>query len=111
MKNRKTIHFKIANEVVLIESGDLFLNQIDEYKWVIAQECDCTIDDIDIELIESATEVSEEIDVTIDGMIFWKSLEHRTIVGAECNLEDGSDEYLDAILNDTLHEHINFFTE
>lgn len=112
MKVRKKLLFKINNEIVVEESGDLYLNQIDEMKWIIASECECNYDDIDVELVESKQEISEEIDVTTGGMIFWKSLEHRIIVGIKLNsdLVEGSDAYLDAILDGSLLDNLDFFT-
>jgi hypothetical protein len=109
MKPRTKLLFKINNEVILEESTDLYLNQIDELKWGIALECECSVDDIEVERVELAEEVSEEVDVTVDGMVFWKSLYMQPIQGVECSLVLGSDEYLDAINNGTLINHLNFF--
>ena len=111
-KNRKQLFFKVNNEVVAIATGDIYLNEIDEMKWIIVSECECSIDDIDVELVESLAEISEEIDVTDGGMIFWESLEHRIIEGVKLNsdLVEGSDEYLDALLDGSLIDKLDFFT-
>ena len=109
MKTRTKLVFKINNEIVLEESTDLHLNQIDELKWGIAMECECNIDDIEVEKVELPLEVSEDVDVSADGMVFWKSLYMQPIQGVMCDLEEGSDEYLDAINNGTLINHLNFF--
>jgi hypothetical protein len=109
MKPRTKLVFKINDEIVLEESTDLYLNQIDELKWGIALECECSIDDIEVEKVEIPLEVSEDVDVAVDGLVFWKSLYMQPIQGVTCDLEEGSDEYLDAINNGTLINHLNFF--
>jgi hypothetical protein len=109
MKPRTKLVFKINDEIVLEESTDLYLNQIDELKWNIALECECSIDDIEVEKVEMPLEVSEDVDVAVDGLVFWKSLYMQPIQGVTCDLEEGSDEYLDAINNGTLINHLNFF--
>lgn len=109
MKPRAKLVFKINNEIVLEESTDLYLNQIDELKWAIARECECAYDDIEVEKVELSMEVSEDVDLSVDGLVFWKSLYMQPIKGVSCDLEEGSDEYLDAINNGTITEHLNFF--
>ena len=109
MKPRIKILFKINNKVVLEESTDLHLNQIDILKWDIALECECAYDDIEVEKIELSNEMSDEVDVTVDGLIFWKSIYMQPIQGIFCDLEEGTDAYLDAINNGTLINHLNFF--
>ena len=109
MKPRAKLLFKINNEVILEESTDLFLNQIEELKWSIALECECNFDDIEVERVEMSIELSEDIDVTVNGMVFWKSVFMQPIQGVCCDLKEGSDEYLDAINNGTIIEHLKFF--
>lgn len=109
MSARTKILFKINNEIVVEESGDLFPNQIDEMKWVIASECQCSIDEVTHEIVEIPQELSEDIDVSTSGMVFWKSLEHKTVQGVYCELKQGSDEYLDAVSNGTIDEYLHFF--
>jgi hypothetical protein len=109
MNARVKILFKINNEVVVEESTDLFLNQIDEMKWIIASECECSYDDIEVERIELPIDISDEVDVSVDGMHFWKALDLMPIQGVYATLEEGSDEYLDAILDGSIEKHLNFF--
>jgi hypothetical protein len=108
MDVRKKVLFKINNEVVLEESTDIFLNEIDELKWQIAVECEVSIDDIDVEIIEFPIGYSEDVDVGVKGMVFWKDLFHKPIVGVSCLLEEGTDEYLDAINNGTIENYLVF---
>jgi len=109
MNARKKLLFKVDNEVVLEESGDLYLNHIDEIKWVIAEELECGFDDVEVEVFEFPIELSEEIDLTDEGLVFWKSLHHKPILGVFCEYEEGSDEYLDAILDGSIEEKLHFF--
>ena len=109
MKPRTKLLFKVNNEIVLEESTDLHLNQIDELKWGIALECECDVADVEVDIVEMDVEMSEDVDVSVDGLVFWKSLYMQPIQGVSCDLEEGSDEYLDAINNGTLINHLNFF--
>ena len=106
MENRKTIIFKLDGEVILEERCNLYLNQIDELKWNIALELGCTYDDIEVETIEVPVEMSDDVDISSIGMIFWKDTYFTPIVGTACSLEEGSDAWLDAKANGTLIDHI-----
>lgn len=109
MKPRTKLVFKINNKIILEEDRDLYLNQIDELKHLIAEYWDCGVDDVDVEKVEVFIDISDDIDVDDKGMYFWKGSYGQLIQGVKCNLEEGSDEYLDAMNNGTLINHINFF--
>ena len=83
MSTRKTIVFKLNNEIVCEEPKDL------------KDEC-----------IEDS-----ELDSTPDGLVFWKSTFFTPVVGVECSLVVGSDEYLDAMLDGTLEKYLKFSIE
>lgn len=101
MENRKTLLFKIKNEVVLEADGDLTLNQIDEVKWSVALECEANIFDIDVELVEYAPDISD-FDVTNTGMYNFKDSAFKIMTGVSLPFEIGSDAYLDAINDGSL---------
>jgi hypothetical protein len=109
MKPRRKLLFKINNEVITEESEDLFFNQIDEIKWILAQEFECSFDEVEVEVLEYPIEFSEDIDVAEEGLIFWKSLHHKPVIGVFCEYDEGSNEYLDAMINGTLEENLHFF--
>lgn len=111
MEKRKTILFKLDGEVILEERCNLYLNQIDELKWNIALELGCTYDDIEVDTIEVPIEMSDDVDVSSIGMIFWRDTYFTPIVGTACDLEEGSDEWLDAKSNGTLIDHIYFIKD
>ena len=108
MNTKKIILFKINNEVVVEEKEDLFLNQVDEMKWAVALEFKVGFDEVVVEVVDEK-ELSDMVDVTPLGMVFWKALYHEPIKGVYCDLVEGSDEYLDAMNDGTLTEHLNFF--
>ena len=109
MTTRKKLLFKINNEVVVEETQDLTLDQIEALKWVIAGECECQVDEIEVVTLELGQDLSEDIDVGVEGMHFWKSLFMKPVLGVRCDLERGSDEYFDAIRTGTLDQHLHFF--
>lgn len=108
MKPRKKLLFKINGVVVIEEDANLYLNQIDEFKQIIIQECECNYNDIDVEIVDADSEVSD-IDVSVDGMLYWKDTQGTILTGVESLVEIGSDEYLDAIAIGNIEEmlHIN----
>ncbi len=108
---RKILIFSVGGEPILEERCNLFANQIDELKWNIAIELGCSYDDIKIDTVEVPIEMSEEIDVSSIGMIFWKDTYFEPIVGVGCSLKEGSDEWLDAKADGTLIEYMYFFKE
>jgi len=106
--SNKKVLFKINDEVVLIEDGDLYLNQIDEIKWKIVEECECRFDDIEVNILDNLLELSDEIDVSDMGLIYYKSYYPQPIQGIDCELEIGSDEYLDAMNDGSILDRIYF---
>jgi hypothetical protein len=107
--SNKKVLFKINDEVVLIEDGDLYLNQIDEIKWKIVEECECRFDDIEVDILDNLIVLSDEVDVSDIGLVFWKAYYPQAIQGVECDLVEGSDEYLDAMNNGSLIDYLHFF--
>ena len=100
----KKILFKINGEVVYIEDRDLEINGIEMMKGIIAEELECQVDDINLDYID--TPELSEIDVTLEGLVYWKSLFMIPLTGVEILLVLGSDEHLDAILNGTIEDYL-----
>lgn len=107
MKTRKKIQFKVNGKLIVEEINNLFLNQVDEMKWVVADECKCHIDEVSVNVVDLPHEWSE-IDVTFEGMMDWKNTEGKIISGVKLNLVIGSDEHLDALNNGTLENYLIF---
>lgn len=111
MTNRRKIQFKVGKTIMVEELRDLSIEEIERLKVLVAQECECTPEDVEVDTIEAEIEMSEDIDVTDTGLVFWRSLSFDPIAGVRCKLIEGSDEYLDALNNGTLENHLEFFTQ
>jgi len=107
MKPRKKIMFRVDGKLVMVNNTDLFLNQIDEMKHIIASEYYCHIDEVSVETIYLPLDLSD-FDVCFDGIINWKDPDFKTITGVKLNLIVGSNEHLDAINNGTLGDYLIF---
>ena len=107
MNPRKKLIFKVNDQIVMEDRRDLYPNQIDELKWFIASEVGCHYDDVDIEIVENTTELSE-MDIDNIGLFDWKSLDCIYLSGLSLSIAEGSDEYLDAISNGTLESFLIF---
>jgi len=106
MKRVKVL-FKIKNEVVVEESGDLTLTDIEKFKWVVVEECEANYDDIDVEIIELPLELGD-IDVGSTGMYNYKDSYFNIKVGVKFTLIEGSNEHLEAISNGTIEDYLIF---
>jgi hypothetical protein len=96
MTERKRILFKKDGRVVMEETRDLYLNQIDGLKWMLAEELECTYDDIDVEVeVTHSKEELSDYDVTSTGMVHWKDPEFKEITGVK--VMGNIDELLDSI--------------
>jgi len=109
MNNRKVIVFKVNGEVVAEERKDLTIDEVETMRWIVAEEIGVPIFDVEVEVKEVSIELSEDIDVGSEGLYSWKSIYFKPIQGLKCTLEEGSDEYLDALNSGTLEEYLIFF--
>lgn len=106
---RKKLLFKINNEVIIEETMELYLDQIDALKRIIAEECGCCVDDIDVEsVIEHSKQDLSKLDVNEYGMFIWDEYDAIILGGIGCSIEFGSDEYLDAVADGTILDKIYF---
>ena len=105
---RKKVLFIVNGKVVSEETTDTTITKIEQLKWLISRECECGYDNIDVEIIDANHDYSE-VDISVDGLIMWKETHIHTIKGIECCLKDGSDAFMDAVVDDKLHEYINFY--
>jgi len=103
----KVIQFIIEGEVIIEKHENLYLNQIDEIKWDLAKIFDITPDDVEVSTFELEEELST-LDATDKGLVYFNGLYPRPIVGMTCILEEGSDEFLDAMNNGTILNYIKF---
>ena len=106
MKRVKVL-FKINNQVVVEESGDLTISDIERFKWIVVEECEANYDDIDVEIIDLGIELGD-IDVGSTGMYNYKDSYFNIKVGIKLSIKYGSDEFLDAMNNNTIEEYLTF---
>ena len=106
MKRVKVL-FKINNQVVVEESGDISLTDIEKFKWVIVEECEANYDDIDVEIIKLPLELGD-IDVGSTGMYNYKDSYFNIKTGVKLTLVEGSNEHLEAISNGTIEDYLIF---
>lgn len=106
MENRKTYLFILGGEVVLEEKKDLTIEAIEDMKKIIAEECSCKIEDIEV-IEDKPKHDFSDIDVSNEGMYNWTEFDWF-FSGVTFTLVEGSDEYLDALNNGTLENFLEF---
>ena len=108
MKRDKLL-FKVDDEIIIEESIDLTIQQINIVKMYITKEIGCFIDDIEVEHYQcNVQQELSNIDCCEYGLVFYD--EYPTeILGIKLDLVLGSDEHLDAINNGTIENYLKFF--
>lgn len=106
MKARTKILFKINNVVVVEETSETIQDTVEKMKSIIAEECECCVDEITVEYEELPN--LSEIDVSSDGMYYWTDCVFRYLNGVKLNIIKGSDEHLDAINKGNLEDYLVF---
>lgn len=106
---RKRVFFKVDGKVVMMHPDGLYPNEIDEFKWMCAQECEVPYDKVIVEIEEDSDKVElSDIDVSVNGIYVYTDCNFNFLVGVDCTLTDGSDEYLDAMNNNELEKYLKF---
>jgi hypothetical protein len=103
---RKVLLFKVNGEVVIEDSINLNLTEIDNVKEDIAICFEIPIDSI--EVVISEEKVMSDIDVSIDGLICWTDVVFEPYKGLTLPFNEGSDEHLDAIKKGNLIDYVKF---
>ena len=116
MTTRKIILFKVDSIIMVQETRDLTLTEIEKMKELVAQECECSVEDVEVEQINNVIELSEDVDSTDIGLVFWRSLSFEPIVGVMCQLDEN--EFIDLMLDymqgkeiEGIDEKLNFFID
>lgn len=107
MNSRRKIQFKVDNTVMVEELRDLSIEEIERMKVLVAQECDCTPEDVEVDTVEAEVEMSEDIDLAVEGLVFWRSLSFDPIVGVMCDIDENSDEFIDMLTDYRLNINMN----
>jgi hypothetical protein len=101
------IQFSINGEVIIEKHEDLYLNQIDEIKWDLANIYDITPDEVEVTKLDVDDELST-LDVSSEGLVYFNGIYPHPIKGMTCVLKEGSDEFLEAIHDGTILDYIKF---
>lgn len=101
----RLITFILKNRVIKTDDRDLTPLQIEGTKRLLSFMHSCTPNDIDVIFEERDF---SEYDVGVDGMYKWTDTYPTVISGVGLPFKKGSDEHLDAILNNTLEKHLIF---
>lgn len=104
--------FKINGTIALIENTNLDSNRIEDLKVKLIRAYNCEYDDLEAFIEEvmppPQIEMSEEIDVNSEGLIFWKDTYFKPVYAVSCDLVYMSDEYMDAIADGSIINHLHF---
>ena len=80
--------FKINNEIILIEDGDLDLDTLESLKLMISDECNVDFSDIEVEFIEGNDDLSD-FEVNFEGkLVHYLTFREINKVEFEGNLDD-----------------------
>jgi len=101
------IIFKFNDMTILKIDKDLKLIEIQAYKRALSKAYDCKVVDIEV-IFKQDTKIVSDIDLTKEGMVFWKGFHPKVITGVKSSLIEGSDDYLDAMNNNTLENFLLF---
>ncbi len=98
MTTRKTIIFKLNNEVVCKDQRHLDLVEIVRLRALVAEEMECDYNDIVVEIEEATRELSD-IDSTSEGLVYWKDLYPIPLTGVRLLVSPTSNKFLDNLKN------------
>lgn len=101
------IQFILNNNVIAQQSADMYLNQIDELKWFLADAYKCYPDDIEARYV--VLEVNGDLsvyDATAEGIVCFNSGYPEPAIGIMMDVAEDSDEFLDAIIGKNLEKFI-----
>ena len=95
----KIIQFIYNNSIIAQQSAELFLNQIDEVKWILADAYKCLPDEIETRytIFEMNPKLSN-YDVTPLGIVCFNSGYPEIVNGIISIVDENSDEFIDAML-------------
>lgn len=103
----RIIQFIYNNHVIAQQSAEIFLNQIDELKWILADAFDCLPDEIETKYTTfDLNPTLSNYDVTTGGIICFNSSYPDIITSIACSIDENSDEFLDAIMGKNVENFI-----
>ena len=103
----KIIQFIYKDTIIAQQSADMFLNQIDEVKWLLAESYKCYPDDIETRY--TCFELNPKLsnyDVTPIGIVCFNTSYPQVAKGIFCGINEDSDEFVDAMLGKNVENFI-----
>ena len=95
----KIIQFIYNDNIIAQQSANMFLNQIDEVKWLLADAYECLPDEIETRY--TTFEMNPKLsnyDATPIGIVCFNSGYPQEANGVVCTADEKSDEFVDAML-------------
>lgn len=103
----KILQFIYKDNIIAQQSADMFLNQIDEVKWLLADAYECLPDDIETRL--TTFELNPKLsnfDLTPLGIVCFNTSYPEIAKGVFCGIDESSDEFVDAMLGKNIESFI-----
>jgi hypothetical protein len=118
MATRKKILFKVNDIVMVEELRDLSIEEVNNLKVIVAQECDCTPEDVEVDTQEAEI-IMSDFDITKTGMVDFRSLYPNPVIGSgNFEIDENSDKFITLMQNyiqnkdiDKIAESLSFFTD
>ena len=104
----RLIQFIYKDTIIAQQNADMFLNQIDEVKWLLADAYKCYPDDIETKYVRLDNKsILSNYDVSKKGIVAFNGNEVTNVKGVIMKLKDSDDEFLDAILGKNIERFID----
>lgn len=109
----KLIQFIYKDTIVAQQSAEMFLNQIDEVKWLLAEAYSCYPDDIETRYVMFEVDPTlSNYDLTDKGIITFNGGYPEVAKGIVMTIDESSDEFLDAMVGKNvenfIEKHLHF---
>jgi len=109
----KLIQFIYKDTILAQQSAEMFLNQIDELKWLLAEAYECYPDDIETRYVTFEVNPSlSNYDLSKKGIITFNGGYPEMAKGIVMTIDETSDEFLDAMVGKNvetfIEKHLHF---
>jgi hypothetical protein len=104
----RIIQFIYKDTILAQQSADMYLNQVDEVKWLLADAYKCYPDEIETRY--TTLEISNELstfDVGNKGLFTFNSGRPKVASGIFCTMDETTDEFLDAMVGKNVENFID----
>lgn len=104
----KIIQFIYKDTIIAQQNAEMYLNQVDEVKWLLADAYKCLPDDIETRY--TTFEMNPKLsnyDATSIGIVCFNSGYPQGASGVVCTIDESSDEFVDAMLGINVENFMN----